>query len=137
MLYNVRQSVMKPKYRCYYAVFSNILEASAIVLFARYVLPIWGIHVPCWGLLPVIAAWIVLSVLIYRCGSRALERKAVTGLPDMAGLKGIVVKDVNPEGMVKVNGELWKARSTEPVETGREVEVVSRQGMTLTIRGLD
>jgi membrane-bound ClpP family serine protease len=124
---------MKPKYRLPFAVFSNILEVCLIVLLVKYVLPLWGVSLPLWSLALVIAAWITVSVLIYRCSSRALERKLVTGLPDMAGLKGIVVKDINPEGTVKIMGELWRARSEHLIETGREVEVVCRQGMTLVV----
>lgn len=125
---------MKPKYRLPFAVFYNILEVCLIVLLVKYVLPLWGVSLPLWSLALVIAAWITVSVLIYRCGSRALERRLVTGLPDMAGLKGIVVKDINPEGTVKIMGELWRARSEHLIETGWEVEVVCRQGMTLIVR---
>jgi len=128
---------MSPKYRLPLAIFSNALEAGAIVLLVKCVLPLWGIGIPVWGLVVILAAWAVISVLIYRCGSRALERKAVAGLPDMAGLKGVVVKDINPEGTVRIKGELWRARSETLVETGREVEVVSQQGMTLVVRSLD
>ncbi|MBN1368676.1 MAG: hypothetical protein JW954_00380 [Dehalococcoidaceae bacterium] len=131
------RDIMYPKYRLPIAIFSNILEACAIVLLVRYLLPLWGIEIPFYGLVLVITAWIVFSFLIYRCGSRALERKAVSGLPELEGLKGIVVKGIDPEGTIKVKGELWRARSEQPVETGREVEVVSRQGMTLVVRSLD
>jgi len=128
---------MYPKYRLPIAIFSNILEACAIVLLVRYVLPFLGVDIPFYGLVLIITVWIVFSFMIYRCGSRALERKAVTGLPELEGLKGIVVKDINPDGTVKVKGELWRARSEQSVETGREVEIVSRQGMTLVVRSLD
>jgi len=117
---------MSPKYRLPLAIFSNALEAGAIVLLVKCVLPLWGIGIPVWGLVVILAAWAVISVLIYRCGSRAL-----------AGLKGVVVKDINPEGTVRIKGELWRARSETLVETGREVEVVSQQGMTLVVRSLD
>lgn len=42
---------------------------------------------------------------------RAHKKKARTGKEEMIGLIGTVVEELNPEGMIKVRGELWKARS--------------------------
>jgi len=41
---------------------------------------------------------------------RAHKKKARTGKEEMIGLIGTVVEELNPEGMIKVRGELWKAR---------------------------
>ncbi|BCU68696.1 serine protease [Sulfolobales archaeon HS-7] len=52
------------------------------------------------------------------------------------GLEGIAVDDIKrgEEGYVRVNGELWKAISTEDISRGERIEVVSRQGMTLIVK---
>jgi membrane-bound serine protease (ClpP class) len=52
------------------------------------------------------------------------------GLSDIIGRHG----RVRGEGYVFVNGELWRARSDEPLRTGEEVEVTDVDGLTLGVR---
>ena len=40
---------------------------------------------------------------------------------------------VREGGLVFVNGELWRARSPEPLEAGQRVEVDRLDGLTLTV----
>ncbi|AFN04315.1 nodulation protein NfeD [Pyrococcus furiosus DSM 3638] len=66
---------------------------------------------------------------------RAHRRKAATGKEEMIGSEGTVVEELNPEGMIKVRGELWKARSKdgEKIEKGEKVKVVGMEGLTLIV----
>ncbi|CAB49572.1 NfeD family protein [Pyrococcus abyssi] len=66
---------------------------------------------------------------------RAHRRKASTGREEMIGLTGTVVEELNPEGMVKVRGELWRARSKfgEKIEKGERIKVVDIEGLTLIV----
>ena len=53
----------------------------------------------------------------------------------MVGLSGVVRQPLEPEGLVFVNGELWKAESESgplPVETG--VVVTQQNGFQLRVR---
>ena len=127
---------MQPRGRLIIAIVSNVLEVCAIVLLGVYVLPRWGIGIPPWGLAIIVTGWVAVSVLVYRSGSRALGRKAMAGLPDLTGVKGVVVKDIAPEGVVRIRGELWRATSCEPLSTGQEVVVVSQKGMLVEVHGL-
>ncbi len=70
---------------------------------------------------------------------RAQRRKAKTGREEMIGLKGIVVRELNPEGMVRVRGELWKAVSDEGgrIPVGARVVVVGMDGLTLRVRRME
>lgn len=53
--------------------------------------------------------------------------------------KGITVSDLNPEGMIKARGELWKARSEDGslIPSEREVEVVRAETLLLWVKPLD
>ncbi|BAA30618.1 NfeD family protein [Pyrococcus horikoshii] len=66
---------------------------------------------------------------------RAHKKKARTGKEEMIGLIGTVVEELNPEGMIKVRGELWKARSkfNGKIEKGEKVRVVDMDGLTLIV----
>ncbi len=56
-------------------------------------------------------------------------------LPDMVGNRGIVVNWLAPEGMVKIRGELWAARSEGgELEPGSRVIVVAQDRMRLSVR---
>ena len=62
-------------------------------------------------------------------------RRPEMGLEALIGLKGVVVEDLNPEGFVKLGGELWRAKSLgSHVEKGQVVEVVKVEGLTLLVR---
>ncbi|ANF21894.1 NfeD family protein [Thermococcus piezophilus] len=63
------------------------------------------------------------------------KRKAQTGREEMLGEVGRVVQELNPEGMVKIRGELWKAESKtgKPIRVGERVRVVNVRGLTLIV----
>ena len=65
----------------------------------------------------------------------AQHRPAVTGMTTVVGLSGVVRRPLEPEGLVFVNGELWKAESESgplPVET--VVVVTQQNGFQLRVR---
>lgn len=66
---------------------------------------------------------------------RAHRKKPKTGREEMVGLIGKVTEDLDPEGMVKVRGELWKAVSKDgtTIKVGETVRVVGMDGLTLIV----
>jgi len=81
----------------------------------------------------------VLLGLFFAFGVAAIvrdrRRKVQTGKEEMVGEVGKVVQELNPEGMVKIHGELWKAESRkgEPIKPGEKVRVVGMRGLTLVV----
>ncbi len=117
------------------AIISSTLEETVIVIVVRWVLPMIDIHIPLPVLIAMMAAWVVISVTIYRLGSRALRRKHILGLPHMLGTKGKVVSSLTPEGMVRIRGELWTARSADgKLESGREIIVIGQDSLKLIVQ---
>jgi len=118
------------------AIFSTLLEETAIALIVLLGLPYLGIHnFPLAGLIALMAAWGAFSVITYRMGSRALRRKPVVGLPDMVGSKGKVVSPLAPEGLTRIRGELWVAQSESgEMNSGEEIIVVGQDGLKLVVR---
>jgi len=52
----------------------------------------------------------------------------------MIGCCGEVVRPLAPEGMVKINGELWVARATSgEISKGKEVVVIGQQRLKLIV----
>ncbi len=117
------------------AIVSTAAEEAAILFLGLWLLPNIGVHIPVPALASVMLVWLGWSTFTYRKGSRALKRKPVRGLIDMKGMNGIVVRPLHPDGMVKIEGELWSARSvTGRIEAGCTVAVVSQEGLKLLVR---
>ena len=56
----------------------------------------------------------------------------------MVGSRGVTVNPLNPEGMVKIRGELWKASATDGnIIAGQKVTVVGQNGLCLVVRKSD
>ena len=117
------------------AIISTMLEEAALAAGVLWGLPKLGIHIPLWALIIMMASWAAYTIITYRMGSRALRRKPIVGLLDMVSSRGKVVHSLVPEGLVRIKGELWKAKSASgKLDTGEDVIVVGQDGLKLTVR---
>ena len=87
-----------------------------------------------WTLLPVILVFAVFTVSLVRLVLQAQRRKAQTGREGLVAQRGQVESDLAPEGWVLVQGERWRARSTERVAAGETVVVEAVEGLLLRVR---
>ncbi len=116
------------------AIVSTLLEEIALVVIVLWGLPQLGIQLPLGGLIALMVAWIALSILTYRMGSRALKKKPINGLPAMIGCTGKVVSPLDREGLIKIRSELWVAKSLAGrIETDEAVTVVGQDGLKLSV----
>ena len=114
---------------------STILEEAALAAIVLWVLPRWNIRIPLWALGLALAAWTAFSIFTHRMGSRALMTKHVVGLHNMIGCQGEVVSQLAPEGMVRIKGELWRARSAGgEINESIEVIVVGQERLELIVQ---
>jgi len=56
------------------------------------------------------------------------------GAETLIGKTGRVVEPCRPDGMVEIEGTLWKARCAEGADAGQTVRVVDRTELLLTVR---
>lgn len=86
-----------------------------------------------WGYVAVGVAAVVEVGEVY-FWIRFLRRyRVTTGAEGLVGERGEVVESVDPTGRVRVRGELWNARSSEPLGAGRLVRVTGVDGLTLEV----
>ena len=117
------------------AVISTLLEEAALVAVVLLGLPRLGIEVPLAVLIALMVVWSAVSVALYQAGSRALRKKPFITLPDMIDGRGRVVSPLDPEGLVRVKGELWVATSTDKkMGVGTNIIVVTQDGLKLVVR---
>jgi len=125
------------KIRLIWAIISIILEEIAIAVIALMVLPNYNVNVPVIVLVLIMIGWLVLSVLLFIVGNRALLREPVNDPEAIIGKRGVAVEEINPQGLVKIQGELWGAQSAEKIAVGEEVIVVGYTGIKLKVTRLD
>lgn len=70
------------------------------------------------------------NVLLIRWSKR---RRAAVGAEALVGKRAQTVTPLWPEGQVKVDGELWRARCEGGIDAGEEVVVTAVNGLTLTV----
>lgn len=61
------------------------------------------------------------------------RRRPVVGVEALVGRRVVVVTAVAPRGQVKIDGELWEARSTRTLLTGDEGVVTAVDGLVLQV----
>ena len=116
------------------AIVGTIFEETVLVVIVLLVLPQFGIHIPLWGLVLLIVAVIILSVVTYRIGKPTFFLRPRVAPEAMIGNEGRVVRPLAPEGCVKVQGVLWKATCAEAeLEAGDEVVVVGIDRIKLIV----
>lgn len=77
-------------------------------------------------------------VLVLRKVVAARLRPAFTGAESLVGSLGDVRQPLDPQGMVFVQGSLWRAVASDgPIGAGRPVRVVGRDGLTLWVAAAD
>jgi membrane-bound serine protease (ClpP class) len=64
---------------------------------------------------------------------RAHKRKVTTGDKGIMGETGVARTDLDPEGDVFVQGEIWKAEADQSISKGDKVMVTGVEGLTLKV----
>lgn len=65
---------------------------------------------------------------------RFLRRyRVTTGAEGMVGKRAEVIEALDPDGRVRVHGEIWTARSGAPVGAGEPVRIARVDGLTLVV----
>jgi membrane-bound serine protease (ClpP class) len=86
---------------------------------------------------PVALALLVIAFTLVSNVKRAARNKLQAGAPGMVGQMAEVREEIGAEqpGRVLVNGELWSARSKEPLMPGARARVLAVDGLTLEVEG--
>ena len=75
-------------------------------------------------------------ILVIRAVYRVHKKKPVTGSIGLIGTEGMVIEKLDPSGLIKTHGEIWKAVSTDKkiIKKGSPVEVVKVEGLLLYVK---
>lgn len=117
------------------AVISTGLEEAVIWAIWRRVFPHFGVTLSVALMVVVMVVWAAFGTWLFIFTTNVLKRQVQVGLPSMVGAGGQAVGTLDPEGQVKIKGELWRAVSVwGKIEAGEEVVVVGQDGLKLSVR---
>jgi membrane-bound serine protease (ClpP class) len=94
------------------------------------------LRIPLTTILVVAGTTSAIFIFIIGAATRTLTRQPVTGQEGMIGLRGTVMRRIDPTGLagtVSLQGTLWTARSDTPIEAGETIRVVAVDGLKLTV----
>lgn len=68
----------------------------------------------------------------------SMRAREKSGVKAMIGKKALVIKDIAPEGKVKLWGEIWTARAGDKlIPAGQEVKILDVRGLILIVGEFD
>ncbi len=81
----------------------------------------------------------LLLIIIVAALYRLKKSKVIHGDEEFADIAGIVNDTIDPEGLIKIKGELWRARSRDSVtiQEGERVRILKREGMVCIVEKED
>ena len=107
-----------------------VLLVVAILLAVFVLSPLWGLLVVALAALVEIAEFFFWIWLSRRRGVQA-------GKEALIGKTARVMSPCRPEGQVRVDGELWRARCEAGADVGESVRVASLDELTLEVTRID
>ncbi|MGM0701039.1 MAG: NfeD family protein [Pseudomonadota bacterium] len=94
-----------------------------------------NISLPLIGGVALLAAGLMLWVMTRFIGLR--RRPVRTGQEELVESEAKVLEDFEGQGHVRLHGERWNARSTQPLRRGQAVRVVGIDGLTVDVEPLE
>ncbi|MGD9320429.1 MAG: nodulation protein NfeD [Desulfobacteraceae bacterium] len=73
-------------------------------------------------------------VLVSTLAFRAYRTQPKSGMDGLIGEIGLVKEDIDPEGLIFVHGEYWRATAGEKIEANEKVEVEGADGLILRVK---
>jgi len=83
----------------------------------------------------IMAAWIGKDAALYPLCRKAFEKSPAKETEKLIGRTAMTVRPIDPRGLVRLDGELWSARtdSEEPISANTHVRVTAADGLILSV----
>jgi membrane-bound ClpP family serine protease len=132
--YLLRRVDMSKRAYIIFNIATGLLKGAALLSIVLWLLPLWGIDIPIWGLILIVVAFLTYEIITFRLGKRALERRPAIWSEAIVGCCGKATTPLTPDGYVQINGELWHAFSNDTgINEGDDIVVVEMDRLTLRV----
>jgi len=109
-------------------------EAIAIALVLG-LLWFFKVRIPLWTAVVVALLLGGIGFIIHKLVIPTFHARQVTGSGGMVGHVGEVIEPLTPSGVIRIEGEYWKARSVDgDVAAGESVEILGLDKLTLEVK---
>lgn len=86
-----------------------------------------------WGVILVVGALMVDLVEVGVGVWYSKRRRSTVGSDALVGAVGVALEELRPDGQVKIEGEIWRARCELGCDAGAAVVVRAVNGLTLEV----
>jgi membrane protein implicated in regulation of membrane protease activity len=117
-----------------YALFQ--LPELLVLVLVIFLIRRW-VEFPVWVAWAVVLLWIIKDAALFPLVWRAYDRRDADKLLSMVGQQGIATQRLDPNGYVRVHGELWQAEvigQDHPAEKNQPVVVQAVSGLKLFVK---
>lgn len=112
-----------------------LLDEVAALVLVLLVLSVFNIRIPLWVTVVIALLLGGFAFMIHKVIIPSFHKKPVTGSEGMLGLEGTVIESLTPFGVIRIEGEYWKAKSVdENIAVGGEVEILRLNKLTLEVK---
>ncbi len=112
-----------------------LLDEVAALVLVLLVLSFFNIRIPLWVTVVIALLLGGFAFMIHKVIIPSFHKKPVTGSEGMIGLEGTVIKPLTPFGVIRIDGEYWKAKSVDGnIAMGGEVEILRLNKLTLEVK---
>ncbi len=88
-------------------------------------------------IIPFVIITALFFIFVVTAGLKAQKRKVDTGETGMIGLEGVALEPLNPNGQVRVYGEIWSAESVDgKIPKDAKIVVTEIRGLQLKVKKL-
>ena len=91
------------------------------------------LRIPLTTIFVVVGTTAALFSVVVGAAIRSVKRQPVTGQEGMIGMHGTVVGRLDPTGTVSMQGSLWTAQSSTPIEAGETIRVIAVDVLKLAV----
>ena len=108
-----------------------------IMLAPILALPLFG-YLPLGIALPIYIVILIVSLYCNIVMVWSMRAEAKSGVKSMIGKHASVIKDIDPEGKVRIWDEIWMATGCNgPIPAGKEVRILDTKGLVLSVDAVD
>ena len=123
-------SIQKPKRELYLGLSILLLVVGSVFLFA---VDGWKPAVNPFVALVASGLIFIFLWIVVRKTEQAAGARPVHDLETLIGETGEARSKIHEEGSVYISGEMWSAKSDEPISSGSTIRVVRREGFILVV----
>ncbi len=112
-----------------------LVDDFILIALLFVLLRVFNVELEIWALVVIGILGLILIFIAHRAILVSFQKRKVTGREGMIGETVVVVKRLQPKGMVRAGAEYWNAISEEgTMEEGEEAVITGIRGLSLEVK---